>query len=69
MQQDEYRDMLATFAMQGMLAHARPYTPDISWKTANPGKSWHHCLAKEAYQIADAMMKRKRELKDLLGKI
>lgn len=44
------RDAIAVLAMQGMLAHARPY------KAIGP-MHWHDCLAKEAYQIATAMLR------------
>lgn len=51
------RDAIAVLAMQGMLAHAQPYKPSETWKRDNPGKTWHDCLAKEAYTIAAAMIR------------
>ena len=45
------RDWLAGQALNGMLAHARPYRPR-NWTSTN----WHEAIAQEAYQIADAML-------------
>lgn len=55
------RDLIAVFAMQGMLAHARPYKPSKQWTERNPHTRWHACLAKEAYEIAGAMIKARYE--------
>ena len=46
------REMYAAFAMQGMLAHATRYRPPGNYKG-----HWHDFLAKEAFEIADAMVR------------
>ena len=44
------RTVIATFAMQGMLAHPTRYKP------RTPTDNWHIALAEEAFEIADAMI-------------
>lgn len=41
----------AARAMQGMLAHQKRYEP-----RPNDPHDWHQALAKEAFEIADAML-------------
>lgn len=48
----EMRDAIAIYALQGMLAHATRYKP----RPGDP-ENWHDAIAKEAYEIADAMMR------------
>lgn len=45
------REGWAAFAMQGMLAHPQRYQP----RPGDP-ENWHEAIAKEAFEIADAMM-------------
>lgn len=46
------RDYAAIKAMQGMLAHSTRYRPREQDKHLH----WHEALAKEAHEIADAML-------------
>lgn len=48
---EETRDEFATSALNGMLAHPKRY------QSRTPGENWHDAIAKEAYEIADAMMR------------
>lgn len=44
------RDQFAIAALTGMLAHSTRYKP------REEGVDWHWSIAKEAYELADAMM-------------
>ena len=44
------RTVIATFAMQRMLAHPTRYKP------RTPTDDWHVALAEEAFEIADAII-------------
>lgn len=46
------RDYAAIKAMQGMLAHSTRYRP----REQDNHLHWHEALAKEAHEIADAML-------------
>ncbi len=48
------RDQFAMAALQGMLAHSTRYKP------REEGADWHWSIAKEAYELADAMMERRK---------
>lgn len=48
------RDQFAMAALAGMLAHSTRYKP------REEGADWHWSIAKEAYELADAMMERRR---------
>lgn len=50
---DTNKLIVATFAMQGMLAHATRYKP----RAQDQGLHWHKAIAKEAFDIAEAMGK------------
>ena len=47
------RDRFAAVALSGMLAHSTRYKP------REEGADWHWSIAKEAYELADAMMERR----------
>lgn len=47
------RDKLARAALNGMLAHPTRYKP----RPSDAGMHWHDAISKEAYEIADAMLK------------
>lgn len=49
------RDRFAMAALSGMLAHSTRYKP------REEGADWHWSIAKEAYELADAMMKRREK--------
>ncbi len=51
MRDEELRPFVATYALQGMLAHPTRYKP-------RPGASanWHEAIAEEAVQITDALL-------------
>ena len=51
------RDHFAGLALQGMLCHSTRYKPRV----INSDENWHNAISEEAYEIADAMLKR-REL-------
>lgn len=51
--QDLGRDDLAARALNGMLAHATRYKP----RHIDIALPWHDAIAKEAYEIADAMLR------------
>jgi hypothetical protein len=55
-----HRDLVAVFAMQGMLAHGTRYKISLTMKNLNI--TWHEALARESYEIADAMLEA-RDLK------
>jgi len=46
------RDEIAILALNGMLAHSTRYK-----HREGEGVNWHFSIAKEAYEIADAMLK------------
>ena len=48
------RDQFAMAALEGMLAHSTRYKP------REEGANWHWSIAKEAYELADAMMERRK---------
>ncbi len=50
-------DYFAAKAMQGMLAHDTRYRPRQQDKLLH----WHDAMSKEAYEIADAMLKAREE--------
>lgn len=50
------RDYSAIEAMQGMLAHPRPYKP-----RKGTSKNWHEAIAEEAYRLADAMIAERKK--------
>ena len=52
----KYRDRVAVNALNGMLAHSTRYRP-----REGEGYPWHLSIAKEAYEIADAMLSVKKE--------
>ena len=47
------RDWFAAKAMQGLLAHATRYRP----RQQDQHLHWHAAISKEAYELADAMLK------------
>lgn len=49
------RDRFAMAALEGMLAHSTRYKP------REEGANWHWSIAKEAYELADAMMERREQ--------
>lgn len=49
------RDQFAMAALAGMLAHSTRYKP------REEGADWHWSIAKEAYELADAMMERREQ--------
>ena len=49
------RDRFAMAALSGMLAHSTRYKP------REEGADWHWSIAKEAYELADAMMERRKK--------
>ncbi len=54
------RDRIAYHALEGMLAHARGHHGDRHGylpRMQDKGLHWHEAIAKEAYEIADAMMR------------
>ncbi len=53
------RDRLAATALQGMLAHATRYKPH-----ASDPDNWHEAIAKEAYEIAYAMLAERSKAAD-----
>lgn len=46
------RDRIALEALGGMLAHQRRYKP----REVDCDLYWHQAIAKEAYELADAML-------------
>lgn len=50
----QLRDQFAMAALTGMLAHSTRYKP------REEGVDWHWSIAKEAYELADAMMERRK---------
>lgn len=48
------RDRFAMAALSGMLAHSTRYKP------REEGADWHWSIAKEAYELADAMMEARK---------
>jgi len=48
------RDRFAAAALSGMLAHSTRYKP------REEGADWHWSIAKEAYELADAMMEARK---------
>lgn len=46
------RDAFAVYALNGMLAHSVRYKP----REGDP-ENWHDAISKEAYEIADAMIR------------
>jgi len=46
------RDWFAGRALQGMLAHSTRYKP----RPVDAGRHWHDAIAREAYELADAML-------------
>ena len=51
MRDEELRPFIATYALQGMLAHPTRYKP----REGAPA-NWHEAIAEEAVQLADAML-------------
>jgi hypothetical protein len=51
------RDYAAIEALAGMLAHATRYRP------RDGRKDWHSAISEEAYQLADAMIAARDEVK------
>ena len=48
------RDLIAMLALNGMLAHSTRYQP------RDKQQHWHDAIAAEAYQLADAMLRRRK---------
>lgn len=57
LQRKVLRDKFAMAAKQGMLAHPTRYKP----RPQDQHLHWHQALAKEAYEIADAMLKEREK--------
>ena len=51
------RDYFAAKAMQGLLAHDTRYRP----RARDSHMHWHGAMAKEAYELADAMLEQRRK--------
>ncbi len=50
------RTYIATEALKGMLAHPTRYKP----RTEDQHLHWHDAISKEAYDLADAMLRAER---------
>lgn len=51
---NKIQDKIARAALNGMLAHPTRYKPR---SVIESGLYWHDAISKEAYEIADAMLK------------
>lgn len=56
------RLVIATLAMQGMLAHPTRYKP----RQQDDGLTWHQAIAREALEIADALIEAHEEANAIL---
>ena len=55
-----FRDRVAIEALGGMLAHSTRYKP----REIDSDLYWHQAIAKEAYELADAMIATRSETKE-----